>query len=306
MIPVVDAHHHIWRQRRSAVARRADAAAHLRPLRADPPRLSDRGISRRTSLGTGVVKSVYVQANWAPERAEDEVAWVQRDGRRDRAGRTRIVGYADLLAADVRPALDRLARYPLMRGIRMQLHWHENPQYRFAAKPDLADDATFRRNIAALADYGFSFDLQVFAGQMEGAARLAARFPARRPSSCSTPACWKTCRRRAGRHGGRACSSSRRSRTSSQSSPASARSSMRNDPAHIAWIVRRDGRALRRRSAASSARTSRSRSCGPSMRRCSTPTGRHLPIIPAGGPARHAPRQRRADLSPGVSRPTSW
>ena len=32
---------------RPALARRADAAAHLRPLRADPPRLSDRGISRR-------------------------------------------------------------------------------------------------------------------------------------------------------------------------------------------------------------------------------------------------------------------
>src|SRR5262249_48896976 len=63
------------------------------------------------------------------------------------------------------------------RGIRMQLHWHENPQYRFAKAPDLADDAIFRRNLAALADYGFTFDLQVFAPQMDGAARLAADFP---------------------------------------------------------------------------------------------------------------------------------
>jgi len=89
-----------------------------------------------------------------------------------------IVGHADLLAEDVRPALDRLARYPLMRGIRMQLHWHENAQYRFAASPDLTNDPTFRRNFSALADYGFSFDLQVFSGQMAGAARLAADFPA--------------------------------------------------------------------------------------------------------------------------------
>src|SRR5262249_22580826 len=88
-----------------------------------------------------------------------------------------IVGYADLLAEDVRTALDRLIRYPLIRGIRMQLHWHENPQYRFAKAPDLADDPVFRRNFAALADYDLSFDLQVFAPQMESAARLASDFP---------------------------------------------------------------------------------------------------------------------------------
>ena len=81
------------------------------------------------------------------------------------------------MADDVRPALDRLARYPLMRGVRMQLHWHENPMYRFAARPDLADDPLFRKNLAALADYDFTFDLQVFWPQMESAARLAADFP---------------------------------------------------------------------------------------------------------------------------------
>jgi predicted TIM-barrel fold metal-dependent hydrolase len=36
------------------------------------------------------------------------------------------------------------------------------------------NDATFRRNLRRLADYGWSFDLQVFAAQMADAARLAA------------------------------------------------------------------------------------------------------------------------------------
>jgi predicted TIM-barrel fold metal-dependent hydrolase len=126
--------------------------------------------------GSGVTKSVYVQANWAPENAEGEVAWVQKTA--DESGWPHgIVGYADMLAADVRPALDRLAKYPLLRGIRMQIHWHENEQYRFARHANLADDPAFRRNVAALADYGLPFDLQVFAPQMEGAARLAADFP---------------------------------------------------------------------------------------------------------------------------------
>src|SRR3712207_3352945 len=59
----------------------------------------------------------------------------------------------------------------------MQLHWHENPLYRFAAKPDLARDERLQANVARLAQYGWSFDLQVFASQMAGAAELAAACP---------------------------------------------------------------------------------------------------------------------------------
>ena len=88
-----------------------------------------------------------------------------------------IVAYADFSVGDVRPQLDRLARYRLVRGVRMQLHWHENPQYRFAARRDLVADPTIRRNIGRLADYGLSFDLQVFAPQMADAADLAESCP---------------------------------------------------------------------------------------------------------------------------------
>ena len=59
----------------------------------------------------------------------------------------------------------------------MQRHWHDNPMYRFAARSDLCDDPAIRRNVAALADYGWSFDLQVFAPQMMSAARLVEACP---------------------------------------------------------------------------------------------------------------------------------
>src|SRR3984893_19271007 len=59
----------------------------------------------------------------------------------------------------------------------MQVQWHENSLYRFAARPDLCADATIRRNIARLAEYGWSFDLQVFAPQMADAAALAEAGP---------------------------------------------------------------------------------------------------------------------------------
>ncbi len=175
MIPIVDAHHHIWR--------RADLPWLEGPMQ--PRIFGPYEPIRRDYLidefladlaGCGVTQSVYVQANWAKDRFEDEVADVQRVA--DATGFPHgIVGYADVLAADVRPQLDRLTKYPNMRGVRMQLQWHEKEQYRFAAAPDLARDATLQKNVARLADYGWSFDLQVFAAQMDGAAELAASCP---------------------------------------------------------------------------------------------------------------------------------
>jgi predicted TIM-barrel fold metal-dependent hydrolase len=174
MIRIVDAHHHIWLKEdlpwlSGPMLPRIFGP--YEPIRRDYP------ISEYLAdiEGSGVTQSVYVQANWARENFEEEVAFVQRAA--DETGWPHaIVGYADLMADDARPQLDRLAAYPLLRGIRMQLHWHENPQYRFAAKPDLMKEPVFLRNMAHLADYGLSFDLQVFAGQMNDAAELAREF----------------------------------------------------------------------------------------------------------------------------------
>ena len=172
---MIDAHHHIWRQ--------ADLPWLQGP---EQPRIfgpytrikSDYLISEYLADidRTGVEKSVYVQANWPPARFEDEVAWVQ-DTAQESGWPHGIVGYADFTSADVRPQLDRLQRYPLVRGLRQQLHWHENPTFRFANRPDLATDLGLQQNVARLVDYGWSFDLQVFAPQMAGAALLAEACP---------------------------------------------------------------------------------------------------------------------------------
>ena len=172
---MIDAHHHIWRQ--------ADLPWLLGP---EQPRIfgpyapikRDYPISEFLADlgGSGIEKSVYVQANWAPNWAADEAAWVQRTSEESGLPHA-IVAYADMTVADVRPALDKLARFPLLRGIRQQFHWHENPLYRFAPRPDLAEDETVQRNIARLAAYGWSFDLQLFPSQFAGGARLAAACP---------------------------------------------------------------------------------------------------------------------------------
>ena len=175
MIPVVDGHHHIWRQADLpwlAGPMQPRIFGPYEPIRRDYP-IEE---FRADIAGSGVVKSVYVQTNWPRERYEDEAAWVERTAEATGWPHA-IVAYADLGVEDVRPQLDRLSRYKLVRGVRMQLHWHENPQYRFAARRDLAADPTIRRNIGRLADYGLSFDLQVFAPQMADAADLAESCP---------------------------------------------------------------------------------------------------------------------------------
>jgi predicted TIM-barrel fold metal-dependent hydrolase len=175
MTGIIDAHHHIWRQ--------ADLpwlSGPVQPRIFGPYGPIRRDYSIREYLddlsGSGVVRSVYVQANWPTSRFEDEAAWVQQTAN-VHGWPHAAVAYADVSVNDVRPQLDRLARYPLVRGIRMQLHWHDNPLYRFATRSDLCADSAVRRNIARLADYGFSFDLQVFAPQMADAAGLAEACP---------------------------------------------------------------------------------------------------------------------------------
>jgi predicted TIM-barrel fold metal-dependent hydrolase len=175
MTDIIDAHHHIWRRRDLPWLDGPMQPRIFGPyeaIRRDYPI----GEYLADIAGSGVTQSVYVQANWAKERFEDEVAYVQQAA--DETGFPQgIVGYADFLATDVRPQLDRLTKYRGMRGLRMQLQWHENPQYRFAAEPDIARNPTFQQNVTRLADYGWTFDLQVFSGQMEGAAELAASAP---------------------------------------------------------------------------------------------------------------------------------
>lgn len=234
MSRIVDAHHHIWRQ--------ADLPWLQGPM---VPRIfgpydairRDYDIEEFLSdlAGTGVEKSVYVQTNWPKEKAVDEVAWVQSVA--DAHGWPHaIIGYADLMDENAGKTLKKQAGFPLMRGIRMQLHWHENEMYRFAASPDLMKAPVFRENIRRLADYGWTFDLQVFSAQMADAAQLAADNPetifilqhAGMPEDLST--------------GGRAAWREGMKRLAEQENVVTKLSALgtfihRNDPEHIADIV---------------------------------------------------------------------
>ncbi|MDK3074644.1 amidohydrolase family protein [Sedimentitalea sp. JM2-8] len=172
---IVDAHFHVWRQAdlpwlTGPVQPRIFGP--YEPIRRDYP-MSE---YLRDIAGTGVTRSVYVQANWPTEKAEDEAAWIE-SLIAETGWPHGLVAYADMTVPDVRPALDRMMRFPHLKGIRQQFHWHENPTYRFAPHADLCRDPAVQKNVARLADYGLVFDLQVFDDQMAGACELADACP---------------------------------------------------------------------------------------------------------------------------------
>jgi predicted TIM-barrel fold metal-dependent hydrolase len=173
---LVDTHHHIWR-----LADLPWLAGEVVPRIFGPyqPVQRDYLIGEYTAEATasGISASVYVQTNWPLDRSLDEVRWV-RDVHAETGWPMAVIGSADLFDEGAAEVLrEQAALTPLMRGTRLQLHWHERPEFRFATGPDRMHDPTFRRNIATLADLGWLFELQVFAPQMADAARFVAGFP---------------------------------------------------------------------------------------------------------------------------------
>jgi predicted TIM-barrel fold metal-dependent hydrolase len=142
------------------------------------PICRDYGIEEYRSdiAGCDIAKSIYVQTNWPAGKSYDEARWVQSVA--DETGWPHAnVAHADLGDPDVGALITQLAKLPAVRGIRQQLHWHQNPQYRFAPRPDVMNDGDWRRGLVRLADHGLVFELQIFASQMVDGAKLARSFP---------------------------------------------------------------------------------------------------------------------------------
>ena len=176
MIPVVDGHHHIWRQ--------ADLPWLVGPMQ---PRIfgpyepirRDYPIEefRADIAGSDVVKSVYVQTNWAPERLRGRGRLGAADGGQRQDGRTR--SSPTPISAPTTCARSSIG----FRATRSSAACACNcigTRTRNTASPRGVISSpipTIRRNIGRLADYGLSFDLQVFAPQMADAADLAEVLP---------------------------------------------------------------------------------------------------------------------------------
>jgi predicted TIM-barrel fold metal-dependent hydrolase len=174
-LPTIDAHHHIWRLKDLPWLSGPQVPRIFGPYQAI---CRDYPIDEYRSdvAGCDIVKSIYIQTNWPAGQSYDEARWVQSVS--DATGWPHAnIAHADLADPGAGVLIERLAKLPATRGIRQQLHWHENPQYRFAPRPDVMNDKDWRRGLALLADHGLLFELQIFASQMADGAKLARSFP---------------------------------------------------------------------------------------------------------------------------------
>jgi predicted TIM-barrel fold metal-dependent hydrolase len=171
---IIDAHHHIWRLQQTPWLNGPPVP---RIFGAYEPLRRDYAIEEYLAEAQpcGVTQSVFVQVNVAPRAEVEEVAWVQSVADRSRFPQA-ITAFADLTASDVGDTLDRAMAIGNVRAIRQQIHWHEKPLYRFAARPDAMNDVAWRSGLHAVARRGLMFELQVFASQMANAAALAEAF----------------------------------------------------------------------------------------------------------------------------------
>jgi predicted TIM-barrel fold metal-dependent hydrolase len=174
-IPTIDAHHHIWRLKDLTWLSGPQVPRIFGPYE---PICRDYPIDefRADTEGCDVVKSVYVQTNWPAGQSLDEAQWVQSVS--DATGWPHAnVAHADLADPECGALIKRLAGLKATRGIRQQIHWHQNPQYRFAPHPDVMNDPDWRRGLAHLAEHNLLFEIQLFTSQMRHGAALARSFP---------------------------------------------------------------------------------------------------------------------------------
>jgi len=173
----VDAHIHLWDLQR------------IRHPWLEPP-FSDNGINGNVAAiagnyrlddylddakGWNVTGIVHVEAGADPSQALEETRWLEQH-----LGECEIpfalVAFAALDAPDVEAQLEAQCQFPHVRGIRQIVNWHESPQWTYTPA-DLLHNPAWRRGFSCLQQYGLSFDLQLYPGQMADAATLAAQHP---------------------------------------------------------------------------------------------------------------------------------
>lgn len=169
---IVDAHHHLWDLNHIHYPWLCN-----RPVGpsicGDVTPITDNFTLDRYRAGFGhhnVVKSVHVEAGADPAKAVEETAWLQQIA--DAHGYPHaIVAKVELHNPDTQAVMEEHVRHANVRGIRQMINWHSDMSKVYAPENYL-EHATWRSNFALLSHYGLSFDLQIYAGQMEQAYEL--------------------------------------------------------------------------------------------------------------------------------------
>eukprot|EP01087_Luapelamoeba_hula_P018452 TRINITY_DN5944_c0_g1_i2.p1 TRINITY_DN5944_c0_g1~~TRINITY_DN5944_c0_g1_i2.p1 ORF type:complete len:316 (+),score=50.51 TRINITY_DN5944_c0_g1_i2:43-948(+) len=177
LIPVVDAHQHLWDLDKFVYGwlNGPDKLDRLLAGDLDPIRhnyLLDDYLA--DCKNQNVVKSVHLQSECDDEVGETK--WLQQIA--DKHGFPHaIVARVNLTAPNLRESLDEMRTCPNMRGIRQQLNWNDEDASMRACKEDYLKNEAWFKGLETLQEYGYSFDIHVWYHQLAEAAAIVARLP---------------------------------------------------------------------------------------------------------------------------------
>ena len=127
------------------------------------------------AAGLDLVASVHIEAGWdRSDPVGDQ--WLASLERASRLPTVAVV-FAPLDDPAVGGVLEAHCRHDVVRGVRFILSWHEDPAKRFVERADYMTDRQWCEGFALLREFGLSFDLMLYPGQLDQAAGLADRFP---------------------------------------------------------------------------------------------------------------------------------
>lgn len=176
--PIIDSHHHVWDlglgrhpwlERGARVAHRYGDYDAIKQDYLPAQYLRD-------IAGTGIVASVYMEAEWAPGDALGEVSTVETY-RRDSGVPGAMVAQAWLDAADVSTSLAQLAAVATVRSVRHKPSGPASAAEAAAGGRTLMSDDRWRAGYALLSEHGLHFDLQTPWWNLPEARSLADDFP---------------------------------------------------------------------------------------------------------------------------------
>lgn len=160
-VPIIDTHLHIW-----------DTRARPYPWLADHPAINRPFLLPDFDAATGPVtveRMVFVQCEAAPSHGFDEARWVASEAARD-PRIAAMVAWAPLeRGAAVAEDLERLAAFPILRGIRRLIQ--SEPDLDFCLRPD------FVEGVRTLSRFGLSFDICIDRRHLANAIAFAKRCP---------------------------------------------------------------------------------------------------------------------------------
>ncbi|MEV8508955.1 amidohydrolase family protein [Actinoplanes sp. NPDC051475] len=176
-LDVIDAHHHLchlsaasypWLEGPRVTRYHGDDVPLRRDYLLDDYRAD---AAQLDALGAQLAGSVHVENGAADPLWESR--WIDTLITGNDIPSVQVVK-VDLSAPDALTMLTLHAALPSVRGVRDILNWHPDPVYTHRDRADLLTDPAWLAGLAALRRFAFSFDLQVFPGQLRQAADLAA------------------------------------------------------------------------------------------------------------------------------------